>query len=153
MYFSKCCTFCSGFAIFTIISAAVKNSQKVSRCVPGFDGLWWQDSRNQVLQRRDEEALVDLTVRVVFCLDTKAQTSTYICDQIKQLLHTIEHKEYLIYVNWIVLRHQKPALLSISNDLTKFKNSEKQKHGRTYEFNISTDPSVSSLISQQQYLN
>lgn len=49
--------------------------QRMTPCsVPGFDSLLWQDSRNQVLQRRNEEPILDLTVRVLLCLDTKAQT-------------------------------------------------------------------------------
>lgn len=42
-----------------------------SRCVPGFDGLFWQDTWNQMLQRRDEEAIMDQTVRVLLSLDRK----------------------------------------------------------------------------------
>lgn len=57
-----------------------------------------------------------------------------------------EQKDYLVYVNWIVLRHQRLALLSVSNDLTELKDSAKHKED---QFNISTDPSVASLIPQQ----
>ncbi len=35
--------------------------------------------------------------------------------------------EYLVYVNWIVLRHQRLALLSVSNELTELKDSAKHK--------------------------
>lgn len=35
---------------------------------------------------------------------------------------------YLVYVDWIVLRHQRLTLLSVSNDLTEFKDSAKHKH-------------------------
>lgn len=42
-----------------------------------------------------------------------------------------EQIEYLVYVNWIVLRHQGPALLSVPNDLTELKDSAKHKQGGT----------------------
>lgn len=32
---------------------------------------------------------------------------------------------YLVYVNWIVLGHQRLALLSVSNDLTELKDPAK----------------------------
>lgn len=43
--------------------------------VPGFNCFCWEDFRNQVLQRRDEKAIVDLTVIAVLCLDVKAKTN------------------------------------------------------------------------------
>lgn len=57
--------------------------------------------------------------------------------------------EYLVYVNWVVLRHQRLALFSISNNLTELKDSEKHKQGATYQFNISTRLSISALITQK----
>lgn len=38
-----------------------------------------------------------------------------------------DQEKYLVYVNWVVLRHQGLALFSVSNDLTKLKDSTKHK--------------------------
>lgn len=51
-----------------------------SRGVPGLDSFWWQDPRNPVLQGRDEEPIIDETIRVILCLDTKAKTNTLISE-------------------------------------------------------------------------
>ena len=56
--------------------------------------------------------------------------------------------EYLIYVNGIVLRHQRPAPLSVTNVLTELKDSIKHKEKRE-EHNIRTEPSDSSLVPQE----
>lgn len=38
--------------------------------------------------------------------------------------------KYLVYVHWVVLRHQGLALFSVSNDLTKLKDSTKHKQNQ-----------------------
>lgn len=97
-----------------------------SQILPGFDSFWRKNSRNKVLKWRDEVPFMNITVTILLCLMNRDTDSR----QNLIGLGTREERrgrKYLVYVNWVVLRHQGLALFSVSNDLTELKDSTKHK--------------------------
>ncbi len=83
-----------------------------------------------MLQGRDEVPILYLTVGVLLCLDIKAKQTNVRTPETVPIVKR-EQFEYLGYVNWIVFRHQRLTLLSISNDLTELKDPLKHKKSKT----------------------